>query len=79
MRVAWPQPGGTFHVEVDGAAVTGAIAVPATGGYQTWSSVFTPGIALGAGPHVLRIVFDTNGSTGYVGNLNYMRWTISGT
>src|SRR5207249_7629963 len=36
------------------------------------------GIQLTAGPHVLRVVHDTNGATGWWGNLNYLRWTAAG-
>jgi hypothetical protein len=77
IRVAWPTAGGTFHIEVDGVAVTGAIAIPPTGGWQTWASVTVPGVALTQGSHVIRLIFDTNGATGFVGNLNSMRWTTS--
>lgn len=75
LRVASPGTGGTGHVEIDGVNVTGSVAVPNTGGWQTWTSVFVPGIPISAGPHVFRLVTDTNGSTGYFGNINFMRWT----
>jgi subtilisin family serine protease len=75
LRVASPGTGGTGHVEIDGVNVTGSVAVPNTGGWQTWSSVFVPGIPISAGSHVFRLVIDTNGSTGYFGNVNFMRWT----
>ena len=52
-------PGGAFHVEVDGIDVTGPMMVPNTGGWQTWQTISRPGIPLTAGPHVLRVVFDT--------------------
>src|SRR5439155_8867029 len=29
-----------------------------------------------AGPHVLRLVFDANGATGWWGNLNSLRWMV---
>jgi subtilisin family serine protease/predicted Rdx family selenoprotein len=77
IRVAWPTAGGTFHIAVDGVAVTGAIAIPPTGGYQSWASVTVPGVALTQGSHIIRLVFDTNGASGYVGNINSMRWTVS--
>jgi predicted Rdx family selenoprotein len=77
-RVASPGTGGTFHVEVDGTVATGALAVPNTGSWQTWQVVVTPGIALTAGPHVVRIVFDSNGATGWWGNLNSLRWSVAG-
>jgi subtilisin family serine protease len=66
--------GGTFHVEVDGMNVTGALAVPNTGGWQMWQTITKSGIALTAGPHRLRVVVDTVGVSGYLGNLNYLRW-----
>jgi hypothetical protein len=74
LRVASNGAGGTCHVEVDGVNVTGAITVPNTSGWQTWQSVTVTGIALTAGPHAVRLAFDTNGSTGFVGNVNYLRW-----
>jgi Carbohydrate binding module (family 6) len=53
------EPGGLFHIELDGVNVTGPLAVPVTpsGGY--WSSVVKAGVSLPAGRHVLRIVADT--------------------
>jgi len=77
-RVATPSTGAAFHVEIDGANATGPIAVPATGGYQTWKSIFLAGIPITAGQHVLRVVFDTNGGSGFVANVNYFRWTVPG-
>jgi carbohydrate binding protein with CBM6 domain len=75
LRVASTGTGGTGHVEIDGINVTGSITVPNTGGWQTWTSVFVPGIPMSAGSHVIRLVTDTNGSTGSFGNINFMRWT----
>jgi subtilisin family serine protease len=75
LRVASSGTGGTGHVEIDGVNVTGSVSVPNTGGWQTWMSVFVPGIPISTGPHVFRLVIDTNGSTGYFGNINFMRWT----
>ena len=51
-------PGATFHVEVDGVDRTGPIAVPDTGGWQTWQTITTTGIPLTAGQRVLRVVLD---------------------
>jgi subtilisin family serine protease len=77
-RVASLGAGGTFHMEVDGVDVTGSMAVPNTGGWQTWQTITSTGIPLTAGSHVLRVVFDTKGATGWVGNVNYFRWTSPG-
>src|SRR5207244_12870696 len=70
-RVASATSGGTFHVEVGGTNVTGTIAAPGTGGWQTWQTVTTSGVALSAGPQVMRIVFDTGSF-----NLNKVTWTL---
>lgn len=72
-RLASTGTGGSFYVEVDGVNVTGAVAVPNTGGWQTWSTVSTPGIFVSAGLHVLRLVGNADGSTGVVGNLNWLQ------
>jgi hypothetical protein len=49
--------------------------VPSTGGWQNWQTIRRAEIPLTAGAHVLRVVIETNGSTGWWGNLNYLRWT----
>jgi glucosylceramidase len=69
-RVASQTGGASFHVEVDGVNATGALAVGATGGWQTWADVTRAGISLQAGQHVLRLVFDAPG-----GNYNYLALT----
>ena len=74
-RVASQGPGGTFHVEVDGVDATGPVVVASTGGWQTWTSLAAGSVSLTAGSHVVRVVFDSNGATGWWGNLNYLRWT----
>ena len=44
VRVANKGTGGRFHLEVDGVNVTGFLAVPNTGGWQTWQTVSKAGI-----------------------------------
>lgn len=77
-RVASVGVGGTFHAEVDGIDATGLLAVPNTGGWQTWQTITRSGIPLTAGPHLLRVVIDTKGTSGWFGNLNYLRLTAPG-
>lgn len=77
-RVASAGNGGTFHLEVNGNNVTGAMTVPNTLGWQTWTSITKTGVSLPAGTQVWRLVFDTNGATTAVGNLNYIAVTASG-
>jgi O-glycosyl hydrolase len=78
LRLASAGSNGKFHVEIDGADVTGALTVPNTGGWQTWKTLTRAGVALPQGRHVLRIAMDANGSTGSVGNFNYLLIKPSG-
>lgn len=78
MPVASEGQGGTFHLESDGFDVSGPITVPNTGSWQNWQDV-TSAISLTSGTHVLRLVMDSVGSTGDVGNLDYLRFELAGT
>ena len=71
VRVAAKGAGGTFHIEVNGVDKTGPIAVPDTGGWQVWRTLTKTGVALAAGQQVVRVVMDTNGASGSVGNFNW--------
>ena len=73
VRIANMGTGGAFHVEVDGVNKTGSIAVPDTGGWQTWQTLSIPGVTLAAGQHVMKVSFDTAGTSGGVGNYNWFR------
>ena len=73
LRVASPGLGGTCHLEVNGIDVTGALAIPDTGGWQSWTTVSRASVPLAAGPQVLRLVVDSIGSSGAVGNFNWIR------
>ncbi len=72
-RVASTGTGGTFHLEVDGANVTGTLTVPNTGGWQAWATVTKTGVNLTAGQRTLRLVIDNVG-----GNFNSISFTTSG-
>ncbi len=72
VRVANQGVGGNFHFEVDGVNVTGAMTMPNTGGYQTWTTMSKTGVNLTAGNHVVRLVMDT-APNGSVGNFNWFK------
>ena len=72
VRVASLGNGGTFHIEVNGVDRTGPLTVPNTGGWQTWRTVTRTGVALSSGPQVIRLVLDSNGSSGLTGNFNWI-------
>jgi hypothetical protein len=76
-RVASAGSNGKFHLEIDGINVTGAMTIPNTGGWQNWTTLSKSAIDLSAGSHVLRLVMDANGSTGSVGNFNWLKLRTS--
>jgi PKD repeat protein len=74
-RVAVPGQGGTFHLEMNGANVTGPMTVPSTGDWQTYATV-SQTVTLAAGPQVARLVMDTAPAS-YVGNFDSMQFAAS--
>jgi hypothetical protein len=54
-RVGSALPGRTFHIEIGGVDLTGPLAVPRVGGWDTYQSV-SASIHLQAGRQVLRVV-----------------------
>lgn len=73
IRTASNGSAGTFHITVDGTNVTGSLSVPNTGGWQTFRTITKTGVTLAAGQHIVRVVMDTNGGTGAVGNFNWFK------
>ena len=78
VRVASNGGGGTFHLNLDQTNITGALAVPNTGGWQNWTTVSKTGVYLSAGAHLLGLAMDTNGATGGIGNINWIEITGGG-
>lgn len=72
VRYATPSNGRSVRFELNGVDVTGAIALPNTGGYQVWSSVTSAPVELPAGQHTLRLVL-ISGNT----NLNFFETTAA--
>ena len=73
VRVASPNTTSAYHIEVDGANVTGSVAVPNTGGWQTYSTLTKTGVSLSAGQHILRLYVDAGGM-----NFNWLSVTSGG-
>jgi len=68
IRVASLQGGGVFHIEFDGVDGTGDLAVPATGGWQNWTTVSATA-NIDAGSHIMRFAATADGF-----NLNYFEF-----
>jgi hypothetical protein len=64
--------GGTFHLEFNSEDKTGPISMPNTGGWRSGQTLTKTDLSLSAGQHIMKIVFDTNGSVGAIGNINYL-------
>jgi autotransporter-associated beta strand protein len=75
-RVASTATGGSFRVEVDGANTTGSLSVPNTGAWQNFATVARSNLTISAGQHVLRLYLEANGSGGFAGNFNWLRFTF---
>ena len=73
VRSASSGTGGTVHFAIDGVNVTGGIALPDTGGWNTWTTTTKSGVTLPAGRHVLTLVMDANGSGGTIADINWFR------
>ena len=73
IRYASSGTGGTIHFAVDGVNVSGAIALPDTGGWNTWTTTTKTGVTLPAGTHVVTLVVDANGSGGTAADINWFR------
>jgi hypothetical protein len=72
VRVASNGAGGKLHIEVNGVNVTGSLAVPTTGGWQTWKTISKSAIPFAAGKQVVKLVFESTGANGSVGNINWI-------
>jgi glucosylceramidase len=72
-RVASNTIGGAFHIEIDGVDRTGKLAIPNTGGWQSWVTLALPDIPLTAGRRDMRVVIDAAGASGDAGNINFIR------
>lgn len=73
--VASKGTGGTFRVEFGGVDTTGSMSIADTGGWQTFKSTATRRVTLAGGEQMMRVYFQSNGSTGYVGNVDSIRLT----
>jgi N-acetylneuraminic acid mutarotase len=62
--------GGSFHVVLGGANVTGAVTVPNTGDPTVFATVTAPAFTLAAGTQTFSVYFDQPATNGTVGNFD---------
>lgn len=70
-RVAATTTGRALHAELDGKNITGTIAIPNTGGWQTWTTVNVTTPVLTTGKKVLRIYMESDQF-----NLNWVNFNL---
>ncbi|UAY51237.1 carbohydrate-binding protein [Ferruginibacter albus] len=73
LRVASINSGETFHLEMDGINISGTLAVPNTGGWQTWQTVSASINLPTTGLKKLRIIMGTGGF-----NINSVNFIYTG-
>jgi hypothetical protein len=71
-RVASALSGGAMHLQSGTTNLTGSVAAPGTGGWQTWTSVTASNVALSAGTQSIRLVFDSGSF-----NMNSMAFALT--
>ncbi len=74
MHVACKGPGGTFHLEFNGVDRTGPITVPDTGGWEHLKPFTHADVKLVAGRQVMKVVMATGGTSGSIGDIDYLRF-----
>ncbi|MEO5915483.1 MAG: Ig-like domain-containing protein [Luteolibacter sp.] len=72
LRVSNAAAGGQIRLEADGADISGLIAIPQTGSASIWQTITVPGISLGSGKHVLRLVVVAVEPNGTAGAINWL-------
>ncbi len=73
LRAACNGDGRTVSLAMDGTIFANNVAIPNTGGWQTWTTISVKNIPLKAGQQIMRL---TIGATDYV-NLNYVQFSTS--
>jgi len=67
LNIATTATGKSFHIEMDGTNVTGAINLPNTGAWNAFQVVTVNNVSLTQGQHTMRVYMDTDGF-----NLDYI-------
>lgn len=76
IRVAANSTGGVLQLELDGTNIVGALAVPNTGGWLNWTTMWCRSIDIVSGTHTGRLVLKTQGASGFVGNIDLLEFAV---
>lgn len=75
--VASNKQGGVFHIEFSGVDATGPIRIPETGSWQTLKVISKKKVNLTAGRHAMKVVMDSEGDSGSIGDIDYLSFQPS--
>ena len=75
--VASQKKGGVFHLEVGGKDITGPIQIPDTGAWTKLETIRVEKVSLEKGKHALKLVMDTNGESGAIGDIDCLRFALA--
>lgn len=64
----------TYHLEVNGADISGPITATNTGGWEDWATQITPNMKLNAGDQTIRLVIDQGGL-----NIRWLKFSSANT
>ncbi len=73
--VASDKQGGTFHLEFNDKDVSGPIEIPDTGGWGKLQTITKEGLQLQKGIQEMKLVMDTAGQSGSIGDIDCLRFT----
>lgn len=74
--VASQGQGGVFHLEIAGKDVSGPIRVPDTGAWTKLEMLRMPNVRLTSGNHAMRMVMDSEGASGSIGDIDYLKFEL---
>ncbi len=74
--VASNKEGGTFHLQLNDDPITDPIQIPDTGGWQKLQTITDTTKELPAGTHTLKLSLDTQGPSGSIGDIDYIKFEL---
>jgi hypothetical protein len=76
VRTASKGRGGSLHLEFNEVIKTNIVEIPDTKGDLSWQSINTKILYLKQGKQVMKLIADTNGDNGALGNINYFKFSL---
>ncbi|MCC6798000.1 MAG: carbohydrate-binding protein [Candidatus Hydrogenedentes bacterium] len=75
--VASQKNGGIFHLELNGKDISGPIQIPDTGAWTKLETIRVNKVTLKKGTHAMKLVMDSNGDSGGIGDIDCLRFELA--